>query len=48
MEFMLSIFKVITSFTINLQYDTSIVNSLFEFDLNRKIISIKKHIHKNS
>ena len=48
MEFMLSAFKVITSFTIDLQYDTSIVNSLFEFDLNKKVISIKKHIHKKS
>jgi hypothetical protein len=48
MEFMLSAFKVITSFIIDLQYDTSIVNSLFEFDINKEVISIKKHIHKNS
>ena len=48
MEFMLSAFKVITSFTIDIQYDTSIVNSLFEFDLSKKVISIKKHIHKKS
>jgi hypothetical protein len=48
MEFILSAFKVVSSFTIDLQYDTSIVNNLFEFDLNKKVVSIKKHIHKKS
>ena len=48
MEFVLSVFKVISSFTIDLQYDTAIVNSLFEYDLNKKVISIKKHRHKNN
>ena len=48
MEFMLSIFKVVTSFTIDLQYDTSIVNNLFEFDLNKKVVSIKKRLNKKN
>ena len=46
MEFMLSVFKLITSFTIDLQYDTSIVNSLFEFDINKKVIILKHNMNK--
>ena len=41
MEVVLSFFKIISSFSINIIYDRSIVNDLFDFDLYRKVIMIK-------
>ena len=41
MEVVLSFFKIISSFSINIIYDKSIVNDLFDFDLYRKVIMIK-------
>ena len=41
MEVVLSFFKLISSFSINIIYDKSIVNNLFDFDLDRKVIMIK-------
>ena len=41
MEVVLSFFKIISSFSINIIYDKSIVNNLFDFDLDRKVIMIK-------
>ena len=41
MEVVLSFFKIISSFSINILYDRSIVNNLFDFDLDRKVILIK-------
>jgi len=42
MEVMFSLFKIVTSFLINTLYEKSIVNHLFNFDIDKKIISIKK------
>ena len=41
MEVVLSFFKIISSFSIDIIYDKSIVNNLFDFDLDRKVIMIK-------
>ena len=41
-EVMLSIFYVISSFSSKILYDLSLVNNLFEFDINKKLILIKK------
>ena len=42
MEVMFSFFKIITSFLINTLYEKSIVNHLFTFDIDNKIILLKK------
>ena len=42
-EVILSIFYVISSFSTKILYDLSLVNNLFEFDLNKKLILIKKY-----
>ena len=41
-EVMLSIFYVISSFSSKILYELSLVNNLFEFDINKKLILIKK------
>ena len=42
-EVILSIFYVLSSFSIKILYDLSLVNNLFEFDINKKLILIKKY-----
>ena len=41
MEVILAFFKVLSSFTIDILYDTSIINSLFEFDVDKNIHLIR-------
>lgn len=48
MEFILSVFKIVSSFTIDIQYDTSLVNNLFEFNLSKKVISFKNRLEKKN
>ena len=40
MEVILSVFKIVSFFSSNILYEKSLVNSLFEFDINRKNIII--------
>ena len=40
MEVMLFVFKIVSFFSTNILYEKSLVNSLFEFDINKKIIII--------
>ena len=42
MEFMSSFFGLICSFIVDIIYENSLINDLFSFDLNKKIISVKK------
>ena len=42
MEVVFSLFKIVTSFLINTLYEKSIVNHLFIFDIDKKIIILKK------
>ena len=42
MEVLFSLFKLISSFSSQILYETSLVNNLFEFNIDKKIISIKK------
>lgn len=42
MEVCFSFFKIVTSFLINTLYEKSIVNHLFTFDIDKKIVLIKK------
>ena len=46
MEVVLTFFKIISNFSINILYDKSIVNNLFDFDLDRKVILVKNDIDK--
>ena len=41
MGVILSLLKIISSFSISILYEISLVNNLFEFDINKKIIFIK-------
>ena len=41
MEVIFSIFKIITSFLSETLYEQSLINNLFSFDLDKKVISIK-------
>jgi len=41
MEVILAFFKVLSSFTIDILYDTSIINSLFEFDVDQNLHLIR-------
>ena len=43
MEFIFSFFNNLSSFLTETLYEKSLINSLFSFDLNKKLISIKKH-----
>ena len=48
MEVCFSLFKIVTSFLINTLYEKSIVNHLFTFDIDKKVIFIKKEeVKKN-
>ena len=42
MEVIFTIFKIISSFSIDILYEISLVNNLFNFDLNKKIIILKE------
>ena len=41
MEVILSLFKILSSFTIDILYNTSIVNNLFEFDVEKNLNIIR-------
>ena len=41
MEVLLSFFNIICSFSTDLFYEKSIINNLFEFDINKKVVSLK-------
>ena len=43
MEVFFSLFRIISSFLTETLYDQSIVNTLFEFDIDKKIVLLKKH-----
>jgi hypothetical protein len=42
MEVIFSIFSIISSFTVDILYEISLVNNLFNFDLNKKVVIIKE------
>ncbi len=42
MEVIFTIFKIISSFYLDILYEISLVNNLFKFDLNKKIIILKE------
>ena len=42
MEVLLSLFNIICSFSIDILYTKSIVNNLFEFDINKKVVLLKR------
>ena len=41
MEVVFTLFKVVSSFSVDILYDISLVNNLFSFDLDKKIIILK-------
>jgi hypothetical protein len=41
MEVIFTLFKIISSFTIDILYDISLVNNLFDFDLDKKVVILK-------
>ena len=43
MEVIRSVFNVYSIFVSDLLYDIDIVNTLFSFDLNKKLVLMKKH-----
>jgi hypothetical protein len=42
MEVVLGLFKIMCSFSVDILYDISLVNNLFNFDLDKKLIMNKK------
>ena len=48
MEILYSFFNLITSFLTEISYDKSLINSLFNFDINKKQIIIKRTIKRNN
>ena len=46
MEFMSSFFCLICSFIVDIIYENTLINNLFSFYLNKKIISVKKRYQK--
>ena len=46
MEFIFLFFRIISSFSTNILYELSIVNNLFEFDLDNKLILVRKKFQK--
>ena len=52
MEVLFTLFKVISSFPTKILYEEDLINNLFQFDLDRKEISLshkeKKYIKKNN
>ena len=48
MEVIFSFFNILSSLVVSILYEESLVNNLFSFDLDKKIISLKeKHNKKN-
>jgi len=47
MEFIFSFFRILASFLTESLYEKSLVNSLFSFDLDKKIVLLKNHKNKN-
>jgi len=45
MEVMLSVLKIVSFFSTNILYEKSLVNCLFEFDINKKIIITHNRYH---
>ena len=41
MEVLFTLFRIITSFTVDILYDISLVNNLFNFNLERKVVILK-------
>ena len=48
MEVIFSIFRILSSFLTDNLYEQALVNNLFTFDLNKKIVSIKKKQKKQN
>ena len=48
MEFIFSFFRIVSSFLTETLYEKSLVNSLFSFDLDKKMVFIKKDIDQNN
>ena len=50
MEVIFTIFRIISSFSVDILYEISLVNNLFNFDLNKKVVILKdkKSEKKNS
>jgi hypothetical protein len=46
MEVVFTLFRIITSFTVDILYDISLVNNLFNFNLDRKVIIFKNKTSK--
>ena len=42
MEVIFTIFSIISSFTVDILYDISLVNNLFNFDLSKKVVILKE------
>ena len=47
MELLYSLFSLLASFLTEVAYDKSLVNDLFNFDIDKKEIFIKKRIRRN-
>ena len=48
MEFVFTLFRIITSFSVDLLYDISLVNNLFNFNLDKRVVILKdKKIKQN-
>ena len=41
MEVIFTLFRIVSSFSVDILYDISLVNNLFNFDLNKKIVILK-------
>ena len=48
MEVLFTLFRVITSFAVDILYEVSLVNNLFNFNLDRKVVILKEKISKNN
>ena len=48
MEVLLSLFNIICSFSTDIFYEKTIVNNLFEFDLDKKVTSLKSNKNKEN
>jgi len=42
MEVIFTLFRIFCSFLVDILYDLSLVNNLFDFDLDKKIIMLKE------
>ena len=48
MEVLLSFFNIVCSFSTNILYDQNIINNLFEFDIDKKVLSLKDNKYNES